>query len=73
MFQCLTVKAMGALSKQQFFQELGSGCLLPTVQHGLEQVWQLLLICLVCRLVWRLGKSVYTTHDMYCNLLMQLK
>ncbi|KTF91409.1 hypothetical protein cypCar_00009080 [Cyprinus carpio] len=55
---------MGALSKQQFFQELGSGCLLPTVQHGLEQVWQLLLICLVCRLLWRLGKRVYTSHNM---------
>jgi len=53
---------MGALSRQEFFQELGFGCLLPTVQQGLEQVWQLLLICLVCRLLWRLGKI------MYCNL-----
>uniref|UniRef100_A0A8C1M546 Porcupine O-acyltransferase n=1 Tax=Cyprinus carpio TaxID=7962 RepID=A0A8C1M546_CYPCA len=53
---------MGALSKQQFFQELGSGCLLPTVQHGLEQVWQLLLICLVCRLLWRLGLPSFLKH-----------
>uniref|UniRef100_A0A673MY55 Protein-serine O-palmitoleoyltransferase porcupine-like n=1 Tax=Sinocyclocheilus rhinocerous TaxID=307959 RepID=A0A673MY55_9TELE len=53
---------MGALSKQQFFQELGSGCLLPTVQHSLEQVWQLLLICLVCRLLWRLGLPSFLKH-----------
>uniref|UniRef100_A0A673HNE2 Protein-serine O-palmitoleoyltransferase porcupine-like n=1 Tax=Sinocyclocheilus rhinocerous TaxID=307959 RepID=A0A673HNE2_9TELE len=53
---------MGALSKQQFFQELGSGCLLPTVQHGLEQVWQLLLVCLVCRLLWRLGLPSFLKH-----------
>uniref|UniRef100_A0A672M470 Protein-serine O-palmitoleoyltransferase porcupine-like n=1 Tax=Sinocyclocheilus grahami TaxID=75366 RepID=A0A672M470_SINGR len=47
---------MGALSK------LGSGCLLPTVQHSLEQVWQLLLICLVCRLLWRLGLPPFLKH-----------
>uniref|UniRef100_A0A4W4ENR4 Porcupine O-acyltransferase n=1 Tax=Electrophorus electricus TaxID=8005 RepID=A0A4W4ENR4_ELEEL len=41
---------MGAFSRQQFFQELASGCLLPTAQQGLEQVWQLLLICLLCHL-----------------------
>ncbi|ROL42195.1 Protein-serine O-palmitoleoyltransferase porcupine [Anabarilius grahami] len=53
---------MGALSRQEFFQELGSGCLLPTVQQGLEQVWQLLLICLVCRLLWRLGLPSFLKH-----------
>ncbi|XP_066500476.1 protein-serine O-palmitoleoyltransferase porcupine [Hoplias malabaricus] len=46
---------MGALSRQEFFQELPSGCLFPTAQQGLEQVWQLLLICFVCRLLWRVG------------------
>ncbi|KAG9270810.1 protein-serine O-palmitoleoyltransferase porcupine-like isoform X1 [Astyanax mexicanus] len=46
---------MGALHRQEFFLELPSGCLLPTAQQGLEQVWQLLLICLVCRLLWRIG------------------
>ncbi|XP_026871823.2 protein-serine O-palmitoleoyltransferase porcupine isoform X1 [Electrophorus electricus] len=46
---------MGAFSRQQFFQELASGCLLPTAQQGLEQVWQLLLICLLCRLLWKFG------------------
>ncbi|NP_001119953.1 protein-serine O-palmitoleoyltransferase porcupine [Danio rerio] len=53
---------MGSLSRQAFFQELGSGCLLPTVQQGLEQVWQLLLICLVCRLSWRLGLPNFLKH-----------
>ncbi|XP_076859979.1 protein-serine O-palmitoleoyltransferase porcupine [Brachyhypopomus gauderio] len=46
---------MGSLSRQEFFQELASGCLLPTAQQGLEQVWQLLLICLLCRLLWKFG------------------
>ncbi|KAK7135961.1 hypothetical protein R3I94_014582 [Phoxinus phoxinus] len=53
---------MRALSRQEFFQELGFGCLLPTVQHGLEQVWQLLIICLVCRLLWRLGLPSFLKH-----------
>lgn len=48
---------MGALSRQKFFQELAHGCLLPTAQQGLEQVWQLLVICLLCRLLWMLGES----------------
>lgn len=47
---------MGALSRQQFFQELPLGCLLPTAQQGLLQVWQLLIMCLACRLLWRTGK-----------------
>ncbi|KAK2841151.1 hypothetical protein Q7C36_012730 [Tachysurus vachellii] len=46
---------MGALSRQQFFQELPLGCLLPTAQQGVLQVWQLLLMCLACRLLWRIG------------------
>lgn len=48
---------MGAFSRQKFFQELAHGCLLPTAQQGLEQVWQLLVICLLCRLLWMLGES----------------
>ncbi|XP_037391684.1 protein-serine O-palmitoleoyltransferase porcupine isoform X2 [Pygocentrus nattereri] len=47
---------MGVPSRQEFFQELPSGCLLPTAQQGLQQVWQLLLICLVCRLLWRIDR-----------------
>lgn len=48
---------MGVFSRQKFFQELAHGCLLPTAQQGLEQVWQLLVICLLCRLLWMLGES----------------
>lgn len=47
---------MGGFSRQTFFQELPHGCLLPTAQQGLEQVWQLLAVCLLCRLLWMLGE-----------------
>uniref|UniRef100_W5UKM1 Protein-cysteine N-palmitoyltransferase porcupine n=1 Tax=Ictalurus punctatus TaxID=7998 RepID=W5UKM1_ICTPU len=54
---------MGALSRQQFFQELPLGCLLPTAQQGLLQVWQLLIMCLACRLLWRIGRlPAYIKH-----------
>lgn len=53
---CL-ILVMGAFSRQKFFQELAHGCLLPTAQQGLEEVWQLLVICLLCRLLWMLGES----------------
>ncbi|XP_074499628.1 protein-serine O-palmitoleoyltransferase porcupine-like isoform X4 [Sebastes fasciatus] len=53
---------MGAFSRQKFFQELAHGCLLPTAQQGLEQVWQLLVICLLCRLLWMLGLPAFVKH-----------
>ncbi|GAA6106163.1 protein-serine O-palmitoleoyltransferase porcupine [Tachysurus ichikawai] len=54
---------MGALSRQQFFQELPLGCMLPTAQQGVLQVWQLLLMCLACRLLWRIGRlPAYLKH-----------
>uniref|UniRef100_A0A8C6PI15 Porcupine O-acyltransferase n=1 Tax=Nothobranchius furzeri TaxID=105023 RepID=A0A8C6PI15_NOTFU len=53
---------MGAFSRQRFFQELPHGCLLPTAQQGLEQVWQLLVICLLCRLLWMLGLPSFVKH-----------
>ncbi|XP_061626913.1 protein-serine O-palmitoleoyltransferase porcupine-like isoform X2 [Phyllopteryx taeniolatus] len=53
---------MGVFSRRQFFQELTHGCLLPTAQQGLEQVWQLLLICLLCRLLWMLGLPSILKH-----------
>ncbi|XP_037334470.2 protein-serine O-palmitoleoyltransferase porcupine-like isoform X1 [Pungitius pungitius] len=53
---------MGAFSRQKFFQELTHGCLLPTAQQGLEQVWQLLVICLLCRLLWMLGLPSFVKH-----------
>lgn len=54
---CFLSDAMGAFSRQKFFQELAHGCLLPTAQQGLEQVWQLLVLCLLCRLLWLLGEG----------------
>ncbi|XP_037832734.1 protein-serine O-palmitoleoyltransferase porcupine isoform X2 [Kryptolebias marmoratus] len=53
---------MGVFSRQKFFQELTHGCLLPTAQQGLEQVWQLLVICLLCRLLWMLGLPPFVKH-----------
>uniref|UniRef100_A0A3B3WH84 Porcupine O-acyltransferase n=1 Tax=Poecilia mexicana TaxID=48701 RepID=A0A3B3WH84_9TELE len=53
---------MGVFSRQKFFQELTHGCLLPTAQQGLEQVWQLLVICLLCRLLWMLGLPSFVKH-----------
>ncbi|KAI4896673.1 hypothetical protein NFI96_015516, partial [Prochilodus magdalenae] len=50
----LTV-AMDSFGRQEFLQFLAEGCILPTAQQGLEQVWQLLLVCLLCRIVCRLG------------------
>ncbi|XP_038577548.1 protein-serine O-palmitoleoyltransferase porcupine-like [Micropterus salmoides] len=40
-------------------QQLAETCGLSTVQQGLQQVWKLLLLCLVCRLCFRL-EGVYT-------------
>ncbi|KAI3357492.1 hypothetical protein L3Q82_015910, partial [Scortum barcoo] len=59
---CLRSLVMGAFSRQKFFQELAHGCLLPTAQQGLEQVWQLLVICLLCRLLWMLGLPAFVKH-----------
>uniref|UniRef100_A0A8C5FXZ9 Porcupine O-acyltransferase n=1 Tax=Gadus morhua TaxID=8049 RepID=A0A8C5FXZ9_GADMO len=53
---------MGTFSRQEFFQELTHGCLLPTAQQGLEQVWQLLVICLLCRLLWMFGLPSFVKH-----------
>uniref|UniRef100_A0A8C7JD73 Porcupine O-acyltransferase like n=3 Tax=Oncorhynchus TaxID=8016 RepID=A0A8C7JD73_ONCKI len=49
-------------SRIEFFQELGESCVLPTAQQGVEQVWQLLLLCLLCRLLCRLGLSSSVKH-----------
>ena len=49
---------MATFSRQEFFQQLLQGCLLPTAQQGLDQIWLLLAICLACRLLWRLGKCL---------------
>uniref|UniRef100_UPI00398F8B12 protein-serine O-palmitoleoyltransferase porcupine-like isoform X2 n=1 Tax=Pristiophorus japonicus TaxID=55135 RepID=UPI00398F8B12 len=53
---------MASLSRQEFFRQLSRGCVLPTAQQGFEQVWQLLLICLGCRVLWRLGLPPWLKH-----------
>uniref|UniRef100_A0A4W5MZ60 Porcupine O-acyltransferase like n=1 Tax=Hucho hucho TaxID=62062 RepID=A0A4W5MZ60_9TELE len=49
-------------SRIEFFQALGESCVLPTAQQGVEQVWQLLLLCLLCRRLCRLGLSSSVKH-----------
>ncbi|KAJ8016375.1 hypothetical protein DPEC_G00006560 [Dallia pectoralis] len=49
-------------SRMEFFQELGESCVLPTAQQGVEQVWQLLLLCLLFCLLCRLGLSSSVKH-----------
>lgn len=39
------------------WQQLAESCGLATLQQGLQQVWKLLLLCLLCRLCSRLGES----------------
>uniref|UniRef100_A0A3P8XMY9 Protein-serine O-palmitoleoyltransferase porcupine n=1 Tax=Esox lucius TaxID=8010 RepID=A0A3P8XMY9_ESOLU len=49
-------------SRMEFFKELGESCVLPTAQQGVEQVWQLLLLCLLFCLLCRLGLSSSLKH-----------
>lgn len=49
---------MDSYGRVEFLQALAEGCVLPTAQQGLEQVWQLLLLCLLCRVICRLGESI---------------
>ncbi|CAH2317099.1 -serine O-palmitoleoyltransferase porcupine isoform X1 [Pelobates cultripes] len=44
---------MAAFSRREFYEQLLDGCVFPTVQQGIEQIWVLLAICLVCRVLWR--------------------
>ncbi|KAK6466686.1 protein-serine O-palmitoleoyltransferase porcupine-like isoform X1 [Huso huso] len=53
---------MSGFSRQEFFRELWDGCVIPTAQQGLEQVWQLLLLCGGCRVLWRLGLPSSLKH-----------
>uniref|UniRef100_A0A4W4HHT3 Porcupine O-acyltransferase like n=1 Tax=Electrophorus electricus TaxID=8005 RepID=A0A4W4HHT3_ELEEL len=57
---------MEAFGRQEFLQFLAEGCIVPTVQQGLEQVWQLLLVCLLGRIVCRLGLPAHVKH--LCSL-----
>uniref|UniRef100_A0A671LB58 Protein-serine O-palmitoleoyltransferase porcupine-like n=1 Tax=Sinocyclocheilus anshuiensis TaxID=1608454 RepID=A0A671LB58_9TELE len=53
---------MDSFGRVAFLQALAEGCVLPTAQQGLEQVWQLLLVCLLCRVICRLGVSCHVKH-----------
>lgn len=48
------------------WQQLAESCGLATLQQGLQQVWKLLLLCLLCRLCFRLGESAVAveTHTL---------
>lgn len=59
---------MESFGRQEFLWFLAEGCVVPTAWQGLEQVWQLLLVCCLCRIICRLGElhlhllfiSIYT-------------
>uniref|UniRef100_A0A4W6CUZ8 Porcupine O-acyltransferase like n=1 Tax=Lates calcarifer TaxID=8187 RepID=A0A4W6CUZ8_LATCA len=53
---------MDMSSRVAFWQELAESCGLVTVQQGLQQVWRLLLLCLICRLCFRLGGVSSVKH-----------
>ncbi|XP_073177476.1 protein-serine O-palmitoleoyltransferase porcupine isoform X3 [Lepidochelys kempii] len=53
---------MATFAHREFYQQLLQGCMIPTAQQGLEQIWLLLLICLACRLLWRLPLPSYAKH-----------
>nr|BAA89473.1 porcupine-C [Xenopus laevis] len=53
---------MSAFSRREFYEQLLYGCILPTVQQGLEQIWLLLLMCLTCRLLWILALPSHLKH-----------
>ncbi|XP_040009393.1 protein-serine O-palmitoleoyltransferase porcupine-like isoform X2 [Xiphias gladius] len=46
---------MDMSSRLAVWQQLAESCGLSTVRQGLQQVWRLLLLCLICRLCFRLG------------------
>lgn len=44
-------------SRLLLWQQLAESCGLSTIQQSLQQAWRLLLLCLLCRLCFRLGES----------------
>ncbi|XP_063064833.1 porcupine O-acyltransferase like [Engraulis encrasicolus] len=57
---------MASFSTSELFQELALGCVIPAAQQGFDQVWQLLLVCLLCRLFCRTGVPTNAKH--LCSL-----
>ncbi|AWP09185.1 putative protein-cysteine N-palmitoyltransferase porcupine-like [Scophthalmus maximus] len=53
---------MDMSSRLQVWQQLAQSCGLSTAQQGLQQVWRLLLLCLVCRLCFRFGGVSTVKH-----------
>lgn len=54
--------AMESFGRQEFLWFLAEGCVAPTAWQGLEQVWQLLLVCCLCRIVCRLSEFYLHLH-----------
>ena len=42
-----------APGRLELWLHLAENCVLTTLQQGLDQVWQLLLLCLLCRICFR--------------------
>ncbi|XP_062854399.1 porcupine O-acyltransferase like [Trichomycterus rosablanca] len=53
---------MESFGRQEFLWFLAEGCIIPTAWQGLEQVWQLMLVCCLCRIICRMGFPNYTKH-----------
>ncbi|KAL7398048.1 hypothetical protein ABVT39_003459 [Epinephelus coioides] len=53
---------MDLSSRLAVWQQLAESCGVSTVQQGLQQVWRLLLLCLICRLCFRLGGASTVKH-----------
>ncbi|XP_028266538.1 protein-serine O-palmitoleoyltransferase porcupine-like [Parambassis ranga] len=49
-------------SRLEVWQELAESCGLITVQQAVQQVWRLLLLCLICRFYFRLGAASTVKH-----------
>ncbi|KAM9351359.1 protein-serine O-palmitoleoyltransferase porcupine-like [Symphorus nematophorus] len=49
-------------SRLALWQQLAESCGLSTVEQGVQQVWRLLLLCLICRLCFRLGDVPTVKH-----------
>lgn len=53
---------MDMSSRLAMWQQLAESCGLSAVQQGVEQVWRLLLLCLICRVCFRLGPVSTVKH-----------
>lgn len=53
---------MNWASRLALWQQLAESCGLATVQQGVQQVWRLLLLCLLCRCCFRLGLHPAVKH-----------